>query len=68
MRSVPVPKPGLSTSDKILANAFALGVEMGCSERDLARSALTLAFTVAEKAGDPDGFLAKLVELAQKRK
>lgn len=53
-------KNGLSKSDAIIANAFALGSELGCTERELARSALALALTIAEKSADPDGFLAQL--------
>lgn len=49
------------TPDAILAHALALGVALGVPEREIARSALKVAVTIAHKHGDPDGFLRMIM-------
>ena len=54
---------GLSPADKIIAGAFALAVELGITEREIAASAMKLAVVTAEKQVDPDAWLATLMSL-----
>lgn len=60
------PKP-LSTSDQIFAHSMALGTALGISERELAKSALAIAIGIADEKGDPDRYLAMLMELVMKK-
>ena len=53
----------LSPADKIIAGAFALAVELGITEREIAASAMKLAVVTAEKQVDPDAWLAALISL-----
>ena len=59
--------PDLNTAGKIIATAFARGIQLGIGEREMATAALGMALSTAEKHGDPDGYAAKLVALAKQK-
>lgn len=51
----------LKPADAIMFNAVILAENLGVPERDVAKAALSVVVTIAEKTGDPDGYLGKLV-------
>ncbi len=58
---MPKQQQPLAPADAIMFNAKILADNLGVPELEIAKSALHLAVTIAEKHGDPDDYLGSLV-------
>lgn len=68
MFNKPTSLPGLPASKKsdeaanvMMQHAFALGTALGLSDRQIAAAAMRLAVVIAERDGDPDGWLKTIM-------
>jgi hypothetical protein len=56
------PKP----ADAIMFSAVVLAENLGIPQREIAKAAMHVAVTIAEKNGDPDDYLGALVAASAK--
>lgn len=61
-------KKPLTPPQMVISHAWALGLALGMSEKELAETCLAAALTVAEDQGDPDGWIATLTSNVRETK